>query len=71
LACFSACCCHRSGAGFSAELACRGPSAIWVPGWVVGFDSHEMAAIGSAIWLSSANHQPTIGGRSHEEVDET
>ena len=31
---------------------------------VAGFDSHEMAVIGSAIWLSSANHQPTIGGRS-------
>src|SRR5215471_6856666 len=40
LACFSACCCHRSGAGFLAEVACRGPSAMWVPGWVVGFDSN-------------------------------
>src|SRR5262245_62113161 len=49
-ACFSACCCHRSGAGFLAELACRGPSAIWVPGWVVGFDSHEMAVIRGIIW---------------------
>src|SRR6516225_3801823 len=68
LACFSACCCHRSGAGFLAELACRGPSAIWVPGWVVGFDSHEMAVIRGIIWSWWASHRPL--GADHEEIDD-
>ena len=68
LACFSACCCHRSGAGFLAELACRGPSAMWVPGWVVGFDSHEMAVIRGIIWSWWASHRPL--GADHEEIDD-
>jgi len=31
---------------------------------LLGFDSHEIAAIRDRIWSSSASHQPTIGGRS-------
>jgi hypothetical protein len=67
-ACFSACCCHPSGAGFLAELACRGPPPSGSLGWVVGFDSHEMAVIRGIIWSWWASHRPL--GADHEEIDE-
>ena len=67
LACFSACCCHRSGAGFLAELACRGlPPSGSLAGWL-GLIAMRWPCFRGIIWSWWASHRPS--GADHEDVD--
>jgi hypothetical protein len=68
------CCCMLIAEPGNGQYSLRVPLSghkpqTWAKWRLLGFDSHEIAAIRDRIWASSASHQPTIGA-DHEDINE-